>query len=89
MAALPAARAPAGDPAASPEEVASVSVELRTSRGPPPLLALPPLLTADFESCGGGSSPAPFAPSTVRVGGMLGAGDPGAAARRQRVQHRS
>ena len=67
----PAAWAPAGDPAASPGEVASVPVGRRTARGPLPLSAPPPA-----ARCGGGPLPAPASPTSPHAGGKHEAGAP-------------
>ena len=73
-------------PKTRPGEVASVPPGRRTSRGPLPHSALPPLLTPDEENCGGGPSPAPWQPSYGRDGAMPEAGDPCDVWRLQRCQ---
>ena len=73
-----AAQVPQGYLAAPPEVESSVAVALRAARAaraPPPSSAPPPLSSGAVR-CGGRPSQAPFAPSTVRVGEMLGVGDP-------------
>ena len=81
--ASPAARAPAGDPGASPEEGPSVPVGQRASRAPPPPAprAAPPLSSS--TSCGGGLLRGPWRSTDAHAATWSGVVAPAALQRRQ------